>query len=79
MSKYRFVKGWKRWDAGDVIDEYEYNRLPIEIKNAIMEKVEDQPSVVVEIPKPVEEPSRPEEIKRVVKNYFKPQDVSDSV
>lgn len=38
-KKFRFKKGWKRWNAGDEIDEFEYKRLPHEIKNSIMEEV----------------------------------------
>jgi hypothetical protein len=38
-KKFRFKKGWKRWNAGDEIDEFEYKRLPFEIKNSIMEEV----------------------------------------
>lgn len=34
MKKYKCLKGWKRWNPGDAIDEYEYKRLPWEIKQA---------------------------------------------
>ena len=54
MSKYKFNRGWKRWNTNDVIDEYEWKRLPNEIKN-ICPKIESTPVVIGKIQ--VEPPS----------------------
>lgn len=37
-KKYKFTRPWKRWNAGDVIDAYEYKRLPIEVKKSCVEE-----------------------------------------
>lgn len=66
-KKYKFTRPWKRWNVGDVVDAYEYKRLPIEIKNSCISEV-----VEPVIPEPI--PEKPVEIKRVVSNYFKPKD-----
>lgn len=46
---YKFKKGWKRWKVGDIIGQYEYNRLPYEIKNSIMEEI-DSAETIEEVP-----------------------------
>jgi hypothetical protein len=55
-KKYQFTAGWKRWAKGQVIDEYEYKRLPIEVKNACIVEVEELKTVEVleTIPDPVQ-------------------------
>lgn len=52
--KYKFKVGWKRWKQGQIIDQYEYNRLPPEMCAKLVEKVnvesrEDKVAVEPEI------------------------------
>lgn len=39
--KYKFIKGWKRWNAGDVIKEYEYKRIPVNLRHLLEPAPED--------------------------------------
>jgi hypothetical protein len=64
-KKFKFIKPWKRWNVGDIIDAYEYNRIPGEIK----------PKVAIEY-NPVLEIVRQEKlgtIQKTVTKYFKPK------
>lgn len=56
MKRFEFNAEFKSWKKGDVLEEYEYNRLPFEMKKyateivAVKEKVKPKPVVVVDEP-----------------------------
>lgn len=43
-TKYKFNADFKGWKKGAILEEYEYNRLPQELKK-YAEKVEEKPVV----------------------------------
>lgn len=54
MKKYRCVRGWVRNSTGEIIEEWQYNKLPDEIKNRNFEEYVEP---VVEQPiKPISKP-----------------------
>jgi hypothetical protein len=63
LKKYICTRGWQRNSTGDILEEWEYNRLPDEVKNRnFKEYVAEQPAKPT--PRPVEnikpKPSKPE-------------------
>jgi len=48
LKKYICIRGWKRNPTNDIIEEWEYNKLPQEIKDRHFKEYEE--------PKPVEKP-----------------------
>lgn len=47
MSRYKINNNFRHWKKGDILEKYEYNRLPIEIKERCTEVVQEQPKVEV--------------------------------
>lgn len=54
MKRFEFNAEFKNWKKGDVLEEYEYNRLPFEMKKYATEivpvKAKSTPVVVVDEP-----------------------------
>lgn len=54
MKRFEFNAEFKNWKKGDVLEEYEYNRLPFEMKKYATEiipvKAKSKPVVVVDEP-----------------------------
>jgi len=81
LKKFICTRGWKRNPTGDVIEEWEYNKLPDEVKNRnfkeyVPETVKVEPEIVV--PEPVkEEPVQPVSVKPVHQR-FKTFNVEDT-
>lgn len=56
MKRFEFNAEFKSWKKGDVLEEYEYNRLPFEMKKyateivPVKEKAKPKPLVVVDEP-----------------------------
>lgn len=50
MSRYIINQNFRHHKKGDIIEKYEYNRLPIEVKERCKEEVIEQP---VSKPEPV--------------------------
>ena len=47
MSRYKINNNFRHWKKGDILEKYEYNRLPIEVKERCTEVVPEQPKVEV--------------------------------
>lgn len=39
MSRYKINNNFRHWKKGDILEKYEYNRLPIEVKERCTEVV----------------------------------------
>lgn len=54
MKRFEFNAEFKNWKKGDMLEEYEYNRLPFEMKKYATEivpvKAKSKPVVVVDEP-----------------------------
>lgn len=57
MKKFICVRGWKRNPTGEIIEEWQYNKLPDEVKSRNFKEhlEEESKPIVVETPKKVEE------------------------
>lgn len=53
MKFYRCITTWKRHSVGEVIPEYEYNKLPFEIKQHKNFELIDNVAIVETIPVPI--------------------------
>lgn len=63
MSKYECIRSWTRHTKGEVIEQYDYNRIPADFKETHFRKVEEkveQQTVVIK-PEPVIEQYKPVE------------------
>ena len=59
MKRFEFNAEFKSWKKGDILEEYEYNRLPYEMKKYATEIV---PVKEKAKPKPVDEPLTPSDV-----------------
>ena len=73
MKKFICVRGWKRNPTGEVIEEWQYNKLPDEVKNRNFKEV---------VPEPIVKPVTITEILTAAKSVhpkFKPFNVADDL
>lgn len=78
MKNYICTRGWQRNSTGEIIEEWQYNKLPDEVKKRnfkeyVPEPVEEKP-VLKEVPKPI---TRIEEVRHTPPK-FKPFSVEDT-
>ena len=59
MKKFICIRGWQRNSKDEIIEEWQYNKLPEEVKSRNFQEYNPQPVVekkpVKEIPKPIED------------------------
>lgn len=49
MKKYICIRGWQRNSVGDIIEEWQYNKYPEEVKERNFKIYEPEPKQVKEI------------------------------